>query len=170
MKKEKHPGLLCLFAIALVAIVIGSSFKSTSNKTLNNNDLQLRDTITEVVDITEVKGVTEEQDDAIFIVVEENATFQDGDVRSFVDWMSKNMVYPQEAKVNGVSGVVIAQFIINPEGKLIKPTIARGVEKSLNNEVLRLLNLSPLWKPGKQGGKAINQQYTIPVRFSYPEN
>lgn len=170
MKKEKHPGLLYLFAIALVTIVSGSSFKSASNKALDNNDLQLRDTIKEVVDILDVKEVVEEQVDDVFVIVEENATFQDGDIRNFIDWMSKNMVYPLEARENGISGLVIAQFIINPEGKLIKPIIIRSVEKSLDNEVLRLLRLSPLWKPGKQNGKAINQQITIPVRFSYPEN
>ena len=43
--------------------------------------------------------------------------------------------------------------------------MVRGVDASLDQEALRVVNLMPAWKPGKQKGQAVNVAYTIPVQF-----
>jgi protein TonB len=41
----------------------------------------------------------------------------------------------------------------------------RGVDPSLNNEVLRALKAAPKWTPGMQRGKPVNVSMSMPVKF-----
>ena len=45
-----------------------------------------------------------QEEEQVFFVVEEGATFQGGDLNSFRDWVFKNTVYPQVAQENGIAG------------------------------------------------------------------
>ncbi|MEO0404398.1 MAG: energy transducer TonB [Bacteroidota bacterium] len=39
------------------------------------------------------------------------------------------------------------------------------MHKSLDEEAIRVIQSLPVWFPGLQRGRAVNVQYTIPVRF-----
>jgi periplasmic protein TonB len=43
--------------------------------------------------------------------------------------------------------------------------IARGVDASLDQEALRVVNNLPKWKPGMQRGKPVRVSYTVPINF-----
>jgi protein TonB len=60
---------------------------------------------------------------------------------------------------------VYVTFIVTKEGKVTDTKIIRGVDPSLDKEALRVINMLPLWKPGKQKGQAVNVSYTVPVNF-----
>lgn len=100
-----------------------------------------------------------------FVVVEQMPQFPGGEdeMRKYI---KENIKYPEEAKRNKVSGTVIANFIIDKEGKIRNARIMRGIDKSLNDEALRVINQMPNWLPGKQGGKPVPVTYTIPVKFT----
>lgn len=100
------------------------------------------------------------------VVVEENATFQGGDVNSFRIWVQQNVVYPTAAIEVGLSGRVIVQFAVNSRGEVVDVKVLRGVHPELDREVVRCILSSPHWVPGKQGGKAVKQQFVIPVVFT----
>lgn len=102
----------------------------------------------------------------VFVVVEESATFQGGDVNGFRNWVQGNLVYPAEAAEQGVSGKVIVQFAVNSKGKLVDAVVVRGVHPSLDKEVLKVLSQSPGWSAARQGGKTVKQQFTIPIIFN----
>jgi protein TonB len=101
----------------------------------------------------------------VFLVVENSAEFQNGDINNFRIWVQQNIQYPAEAKEQKLVGKVIAQFIIAPNGNLVDIQIVRGVNPLLDNEVIRVLLKSPIWKPAKQTGKAVAQQFIIPIEF-----
>lgn len=104
--------------------------------------------------------------DSIFDFVDVNARFQNGDLGKFREWVQKNLVYPPYAVVNGIQGRIMVQFYINSDGKLLNARILRGVDSSLDKEVLRVVNLSPLWEPALIKGQPVKQQFVIPVIFA----
>lgn len=106
-----------------------------------------------------------EPDDPVFIVAEENATFQKEGLEKFIKWVGANLIYPADMASEHIEGRVIVQFIIDVNGKLIEANVLRGVHPSFDNEALRVVRLSPDWEPAKQGGKPVKQQFVIPVRF-----
>jgi TonB family protein len=102
----------------------------------------------------------------VYITVEEMPIFNGGDPAiEFRKYIFQNLRYPVDAALNGISGRVIIQFIINPEGKLINPDVVVSAGPILDQEAIRLINSSPLWKPGYQRGKPVNVIYTFPLNF-----
>lgn len=109
------------------------------------------------------------EDEAAFVFVEDPATFQGGDLNDFREWVQENLVYPEEAIENGIFGRVTVQFIVDSKGKVGDVMVLRGVDPLLDIETIRVLLSSPAWKPAKQGGLPVKQQFTIPVIFTLLE-
>jgi TonB family protein len=120
----------------------------------------------EEIKIEERKDEVVQEDEPAFVIVEENATFQGGDVNTFRIWVQKNMVYPTAAAEAGIKGKVIVQFAVNSRGRVCDAKVLRGVQPILDKEAIRAIMSSPPWTPGKQGGKSIKQQFVIPIIFS----
>jgi TonB family protein len=97
-------------------------------------------------------------------VCEEMPEFPGG-MAECMKYLSKNINYPEDCKKEGIQGRVIVQFVVDKDGSIKDPTIARGVHPSLDKEALRVLSSMPNWKPGKQKGEAVKVRYTIPVMF-----
>jgi periplasmic protein TonB len=119
----------------------------------------------EEIKIEEKKDEVVEEDEPAFVIVEENATFKGGDVNTFRIWVQQNMVYPTAAAEAGIAGKVIVQFAVNSKGIVVDAKVLRGVHPELDKEAIRCIVSSPGWTPGKQGGKAVKQQFVIPIIF-----
>ncbi len=104
-----------------------------------------------------------------YVQVDQQAEFQGGTVELFRDWIQKQLIYPKEAVTNKIQGKIIMQFSVNSEGKVRNVTVLRGVHPLLDNEAIRIIQLSPDWTPAKAGGKSVEQQFAIPVIFSLGE-
>jgi protein TonB len=117
----------------------------------------------EVVSAPEEQVIVE--DEPAFVFVEEQATFQGGSLETFRDWVQKNLVYPPVAVENGIFGRVTVQFAVNSRGEVTDVKILRGVDASLDKETIRVIMSSPKWGPAKQGGRAVKQQFVMPVIF-----
>jgi periplasmic protein TonB len=105
------------------------------------------------------------EDDAPFILVADMPSFQGEGLEKFRSWVMKNLKYPKIAVENGISGKVYVQFVVNARGRVENAVILRGVDPSINQESIRVVMSSPKWAPGKQGGKAVRVQYTLPIHF-----
>ena len=103
-------------------------------------------------------------ENGVYQVCEEMPEFPGG-MAECMKYLSKNINYPEDCKKEGVQGRVIVQFVVDKDGSIKDPTIARGVHPSLDKEALRVLSSMPNWKPGKQKGEAVKVRYTIPVMF-----
>jgi len=80
-------------------------------------------------------------------------------------YLAKNMIYPEDAKQDGVSGKVIVKFIIRANGSIDSAYVARGIYPSIDKEALRLITGMPPWKPGILNDKPVDVHYTMPVIF-----
>lgn len=109
-----------------------------------------------------VEEVVEEEQ--IFQVVEEMPSFPGGDAEC-MRFLSKNIKYPTIAQENGIQGRVILQFVVNKDGSIVDVVVARSVDPYLDKEAVRVVNMMPKWKPGKQRGKPVRVKFTLPVTF-----
>ena len=136
---------------------------------VDNDFLSLEDSDDMGVEIMDyVENVQEEvvEEEAIpFQLVEEKPSFMGGDANQFSAWVNKRLVYPEIAKENGVQGRVTLQFTVEKYGSVTKVKVLRGVDPSLDKEAVRVVSMSPKWKPGKQRDRAVPVTYTFPVYF-----
>ncbi len=105
-------------------------------------------------------------DEEIFIAVDDMPLFNGGDPTvEFRKYIRENLKYPALAAENGISGKVIVQFVVNAKGKVSDVIVLGPVDPSLDKEALRVILSSPLWTPGKQGGKPVKVIYHFPINF-----
>ena len=119
----------------------------------------------EIMDYVEVQEEVVEEEAIPFQLVEEKPSFQGGDANQFSKWVNSRLVYPEIAKENGVQGRVTLQFTVEKDGSVTKVKVLRGVDPSLDKEAVRVVSMSPKWKPGKQRDRAVPVTYTFPVIF-----
>ena len=119
----------------------------------------------EIMDYVEVEEEEVEEEAIPFQLVEEKPSFQGGDANQFSKWVNSRLVYPEIAKENGVQGRVTLQFTVEKDGSVTKVKVLRGVDPSLDKEAVRVVSMSPKWKPGKQRDRAVPVTYTFPVIF-----
>ena len=119
----------------------------------------------EIMDYVEVQEEVVEEEAIPFQLVEEKPSSQGGDANQFSKWVNSRLVYPEIAKENGVQGRVTLQFTVEKDGSVTKVRVLRGVDPSLDKEAVRVVSMSPKWKPGKQRDRAVPVTYTFPVIF-----
>jgi TonB family protein len=116
--------------------------------------------------LLKVEAIPESEDDEVFFIVEDMPTLNGRDpATEFQKFILKNLRYPEGAAENCKSGLVIVQFIINPNGKVVNAVVVQSADPMLDQEALRVIRSSPPWTPGKQKGKPVNVMYTFPINF-----
>ena len=101
-----------------------------------------------------------------FFIVEEKPGFRNGGLEEFRRYVAQNIEYSVEALGLGLFGKVFVEFTVNKKGKVTNVKILRGIDPLLDNEVLRVIQSSPSWIPGKQRGKPVKVSYKMPVNFA----
>ena len=112
-----------------------------------------------------IQHLTQNEEEPVFIFVEEQASFQGGDISTFRKYVEMNLVYPAEASKEKIQGNVIVQFAINSEGFLVDTKVLRSANPYLDKEALRCIESSPRWVPARQSGRPVKQLFVIPVTF-----
>ena len=112
-----------------------------------------------------MKSQTEKSETEPFIVVEEMPIFPGGD-SALIKYISKNIKYPPVAKINKIQGRVIVRFCVTEAGSINRINIMKGVNPDLDAEAIRVVGTLPTFIPGKQGGKAVDVWYMIPIAFT----
>ena len=100
----------------------------------------------------------------LYQVVEEMPQFLGGQ-KELVKFLSSNVQYPAEACRAKIQGRAIVSFVVEPDGSVTNVGIAKGVAKILDDEAIRVVSMSPKWKPGKIGGKPVRVKYNLPITF-----
>jgi len=119
--------------------------------------------------VTKNKAVIDSKNEVnnVFLVVEEMPEFPGGK-DALANFIASNINYPAEAKAEKAEGKVVVSIVVSSTGKVTNAKIIRGIHPALDAEAMRvigLLPLQPVWKPGKEKGKAVNVAVTVPVEF-----
>ncbi|MGQ8337796.1 energy transducer TonB [Sunxiuqinia sp. A32] len=143
-----------------------------SNETeIEDEDLDIFDTENndEGIDVEALMNLSsgdeeDDDDETIYYFVDEKPEFPGG-MNSLLKFISNSVKYPIVAQENGIQGKVIVGFVVNKDGEVSDATVMRNVDASLDKEALRVVNMMPKWKPGKQSGRAVRVRYVVPISF-----
>ena len=102
--------------------------------------------------------------DQKFMAVEKMPEFPGGETE-MMKFIARTVKYPVVAQENGIQGRVIVTFTVDKTGKIVDPIIRKGVDPSLDQEAIRVVNAMPQWIPGEQKGQKVNVMYTVPITF-----
>lgn len=108
---------------------------------------------------------TEVVDEDIIVDVAEIMPEFPGGMAALMKYLGTNIKYPTISQEMGSMGRVIVQFVVDKDGTITNPTVARGVDAYLDKEAIRVVSSMPKWKPGVQNGKKVRVKYTVPVVF-----
>jgi len=103
--------------------------------------------------------------EAPFVVVEEMPSYPGGDVE-LLNFLKNNTRYPEAAKAKKIQGRVIVRFVVSTEGRAEGVSVLKGVDPLLDAEAIRVTSMLSGFRPGTQGGKAVNVWYMAPINFS----
>lgn len=118
-----------------------------------------------VILVTTIAGNEKRMREDIFMIVENMPTFEGGDVQKFSNWVKERVKYPDIASANGISGKVFIGFVVEKDGSVSNIQILRSVDRLLDEEAVRVVESSPLWKPGLQRGVPVRVRFSITVNF-----
>ncbi len=103
--------------------------------------------------------------DTVYTTVDKAPVFPGG-MPAFIKYLAKNVRYPEAMRERGVEGIVIAQFVVEPDGAITTIRILDGPGWGSSEETIRLLKKSPKWQPGYNNGKSVRVLFKVPVDFS----
>jgi len=76
----------------------------------------------------------------------------------------QHLVVPSDA----VEGKVFVRFVVNQEGAVTSPIIVKGISPTTDAAVLAAVNQLPRFLPGKQNGRTVQVEFTLPVSVRHP--
>ena len=91
-----------------------------------------------------------------------------GGYKALQEFIEKEKKYPDEALKKREEGAVYVVFTVDTLGNVVHPKVATSVSPSLDREALRIVSKMPKWIPSRDGGKNINMDFTVIIRFSAP--
>jgi len=120
--------------------------------------------VTQEIEYVEYVEEEDAKEAEVFVIVEEDPAFPGGE-EALQKFFAENIVYPRVAREAGADGRVMVSFVVEPDGRITNVKVVRGRIQALDDEAVRVTKLMPRWKPGKQRGKAVRCQFTVPVVF-----
>ena len=124
----------------------------------------------DIADLEDHKLIVASEDEVFQVVeqapdmVEQMPTFPGG-TTELMKYIGEHLKYPPIAAENGTQGKVICRFVIGKDGQVRDVTIARSLDPYCDKEAIRVIKSMPKWIPGKQNGKAVAVNFTVPIVF-----
>ncbi|MBI1939133.1 MAG: TonB family protein [Ignavibacteriales bacterium] len=103
--------------------------------------------------------VKEEEESVFFVAVEEQPEPIGG-----IEAIQKKIVYPEIAKRAGVQGRVFIKAFVNEVGDVVKAEVIKGIGAGCDEAAVQAV-MQTKFKPGKQRGKSVKVQVSIPIVF-----
>ena len=82
-----------------------------------------------------------------------------GGIEKFYAFVAKNYKMPEER----LKGKVFVIFIVEKDGSLTDIKILRDIGYGTGKEAIRVLKLSPKWRPAELNGKKVRCSYSLPI-------
>ncbi|MBU1095383.1 MAG: energy transducer TonB [Ignavibacteriae bacterium HGW-Ignavibacteriae-2] len=107
----------------------------------------------------QAKEEVEEVEPVFFVAVEEMP-----DPIGGIEGIQKKIVYPEIAKRAGVQGRVFVKAFVDENGNVNKVELIKGIGAGCDEAAMAAVQQTK-FKPGKQRGKPVKVQVTVPVLF-----
>lgn len=110
------------------------------------------------------KTVVSQKNQKVYDVAEQMPEYPGG-MPAMFEFLMKNMQYPKDAEKQKVEGRVMVMFVVETDGSISDVKVAKKTFPSLDAEAVRVVQSMPKWTPGRDKGKVVRVQYTLPVSF-----
>lgn len=124
------------------------------------------DANTEIIEWTPPTVEAEEiHEEEIFTIVEKEPGYPGGD-KARLEFLQKNIKYPQMAREAGIQGTVYVNFVVEKDGSITQVKILRGIGGGCDEEAMRVTKMMPKWSPGEQRGRPVRTSFRMPIKFT----
>lgn len=89
-----------------------------------------------------------------------------GNDKLLLNYIGKNINYPESAKTKGIQGKVVIKISISSKGDVTDHEIVKSVNPDLDAEALRVLKTLTKFEPAWLDGKPVSASYFIPITFT----
>lgn len=100
----------------------------------------------------------------VYTTVEQKPEFPGGEI-GLVNYIAKNIRYPEAAKEKNIEGRVVAHFVVKSDGTIGDVEIIRGLDPDIDAEAVRVIKSLPRFIPAKTNGQPVSVWYTLPLMF-----
>lgn len=115
----------------------------------------------EKVDSSEVEKL-------VFQIIEKMPEFPGGSIE-LMKYISKNIIYPNDALSQKIEGTVFVTFVVEKDGTLSNFEIIKDIGGGCGDASIELLKNMPKWSPALQRGQPISIEMKMPVKFKLPK-
>lgn len=88
-----------------------------------------------------------------------------GGAKAWSKYMERNLRYPYQAQEDGVKGKVFVSFVVEKDGSITDVSVIKGIGHGCDEEAIKVIKKSPLWKPGKNKGIPVRVRYNMAINF-----
>jgi hypothetical protein len=96
----------------------------------------------------------------------ESPHFPGGDVE-VLNFISSNIVIPDSVNTSSLNTRIILKISIDTTGTLTSISVLKGINQSIDNEILRVFSIMPKWIPGVKEGKKVSGTFALPIRIEF---
>ena len=86
-----------------------------------------------------------------------------GGIEKMYEYITTNFIYPEEAEKRSVRGKMEVEFTVEKSGDITYVGILKGLDYSIDEEVLRLLKAMPRWTPATRNGVPVRYKVSMPI-------
>lgn len=86
-----------------------------------------------------------------------------GGIEKMYQYITDNFQYPEEAQRRSVNGKIEVEFTVEKSGDITYVGILKGLDYSIDGEVLRLLKAMPRWTPATKNGVPVRYKVSMPI-------
>jgi hypothetical protein len=102
--------------------------------------------------------------DTVFVRVDKQPSFPGGP-DAYLKFLSKSIKYPEVMRDRQIEDDVNVQFIVEIDGSLSHIRALNSPGYGTAEEAVRVMKLSPKWRPAYKNGRAVRILYKAPVVF-----
>jgi TonB family C-terminal domain len=86
-----------------------------------------------------------------------------GGLEKLYQYINDNFEYPENAAKRSVNGKMDVEFTVEKSGDITYVSILKGLDYSIDDEVLRLLKAMPRWTPATKNGVPVRYKVSMPI-------
>lgn len=106
-----------------------------------------------------VKQVTQKTEDVIT-----QPEFKGG-IEKMYEYITNNFQYPDDARKRAVRGKMQVEFTVEKSGDITYVGVLKGLDESIDGEVVRLLKAMPRWTPATKNGQPVRYKVSMPINI-----
>jgi|WetSurMetagenome_2_1015567.scaffolds.fasta_scaffold10428_1 TonB family protein len=143
-------------------------FYDTNGEVFQKYDVSKKDLVYVKIEESEKNNLYKRIDGSdISLVALDRPPVYLGGNENFLNELARNIIYPEDAFMNGISGRVFVSFVVDKNGKTGNFKVLKGMGHGLDEEAIRAIkSISENWFPGILNGKPVDIEISYPVTFS----